>query len=348
MVHTSKARRLRTLIAARERKRGLLIAFEGPDGSGKTTQRKLLARWLESQNQDVVSTTWASSPLVRPLLKVRKKIRTLSTEEYSLLHAVDFRHRVETSILPALWSGKTVLADRYLFTALARDAARGLDLDWLLHAYAPLLWPDLVIYFSMTPEDSRRRLASTRSPRFYQAGQDVTGIEDPLASYGQFVDRVVKEYNNLSVVEKREQPVLRVVLAKQDQPVRQEVLARLDQLEKQDLLARLGILVLRGKLDLLVRLDLRDKPELLDRLEQLVKQDLLDKPEQRDRREVPDKQVAPDRQVLLEKLERPEKRAPPVLQGQQDQQDKPERLAKLEPLALKETLQVISYIKQIL
>jgi len=134
------------------------------------------------------------------MLKVRKKIRTLSIEEYSLLHAVDFRHRVETSILPALWSGKTVLADRYLFTALARDAARGLDLDWLLHAYSPLLWPDLVIYFSMTPEDSRRRVASTRAPHFYEAGQDVTGMEDPLASYGRFIDRVVREYNNLSVV----------------------------------------------------------------------------------------------------------------------------------------------------
>jgi dTMP kinase len=188
------------MIAGREKSRGLLIAFEGPDGSGKTTQRKLLARWLESQNHQVVSTRWASSALVKPLLKARKKIRTLSIEEYSLLHAVDFRHRVETAILPALWAGKTVLADRYLFTALARDAARGLDLDWLLHSYAPLLWPDLVIYFSMTPEDSRRRIASTRSPHFYEAGQDVTGIEDPLASYGRFIDRVVTEYDNLSVV----------------------------------------------------------------------------------------------------------------------------------------------------
>jgi dTMP kinase len=148
----------------------------------------------------VVSTRWASSPLVKPLLKSRKKIHALSVLEYSLLHAVDFRHRVETSILPALWAGKTVLADRYLFTALARDAARGLDLDWLLHAYAPLLWPDLVIYFSMSPEDSRRRIASTRAPHFYEAGQDVTGIDDPLASYARFIDRVVQEYNNLSVV----------------------------------------------------------------------------------------------------------------------------------------------------
>jgi dTMP kinase len=191
---------LRRLIAERDESRGLLIAFEGPDGSGKTTQRKLLKTWLESRGNTVVSTRWASSALVKPLLKVRKRIRTLSTEEYSLLHAVDFRHRVETSILPALWEGKTVLADRYLFTALARDAARGLDLDWLLHAYSPLLWPDLVIYFSMTAEDSNRRIASSRAPRFYEAGQDVTGLEDPVASYGRFVDRVVTEYENLALV----------------------------------------------------------------------------------------------------------------------------------------------------
>ena len=122
----------------------------------------------------------------------------LSTEEHSLLHAVDFRHRLESTILPALWAGRTVLADRYLFTALARDAARGLDFGWLLHAYTPLLWPDLVLYFSMSPEDSRRRLAATRAPHYYEAGQDVTGIEDPLASYSRFIKRVVREYENLS------------------------------------------------------------------------------------------------------------------------------------------------------
>lgn len=187
-------------MAERDRSRGLLIAFEGPEGSGKTTQRKLLKRWLESRGQTVMSTRWASSRLVKPLLKARKKIRTMSIEEYSLLHAIDFRHTVETSILPALWAGKTVLADRYLFTALARDAVRGLDLDWLLHVYSPILWPDLVLYFSMTSEDSSRRLASTRAPHFYEAGQDVTGIDDPMASYRRFIGRVVTEYDNLSVV----------------------------------------------------------------------------------------------------------------------------------------------------
>lgn len=188
------------MMARRDKTRGLLIAFEGPDGSGKTTQRKLLRTWLQTRGQPVVSTRWASSPLVKPLIRVRKKIRALSPLEYSLLHAIDVRHRVETEILPALWSGKTVLADRYLFAALAGDAARGIELDWLLQAYAPLLWPDLVLYFAMPPQMSSRRVAATRKPRFYESGQDVTGIDDPLTSYRRFVDRVIREYENLSTI----------------------------------------------------------------------------------------------------------------------------------------------------
>jgi len=188
------------MIERRDKTRGLLIAFEGPDGSGKTTQRKLLRTWLQSRGQTVVSTRWASSPLVKPLIRVRKKIRALSPIEYSLLHAIDFRHRVETEILPALWAGKTVLADRYLFAALAGDGARGLELDWLLSTYAPLLWPDLVLYFSMPSQVSSRRVAATRKVRFYESGQDVTGIDDPLTSYRRFVDRVIREYDNLSMI----------------------------------------------------------------------------------------------------------------------------------------------------
>lgn len=191
---------LAAAIAARDRTRGLLIAFEGPEGSGKTTQRRLLRTWLESEGHDVVTSRWASSRLVKPLIRARKRLRALSATEYSLLHAVDFRHRLETRILPALWSGKTVIADRYLFTALARDAARGLDLDWLLHVYAPLVWPDLVVYFALDPQGSSRRVAATRAPRFYESGMDVTGLDDPLTSYRQFINRVIREYENLAVI----------------------------------------------------------------------------------------------------------------------------------------------------
>src|SRR5580765_4641261 len=96
------------------RRRGLLVAFEGPDGSGKTTQRKLFRTWLKSEGYDVVITKWNSSDLIKPLIKSRKALQVLNPEEFSLLHAADFRHRVESAILPALWAGKVVIADRFL------------------------------------------------------------------------------------------------------------------------------------------------------------------------------------------------------------------------------------------
>jgi dTMP kinase len=180
--------------------RGVLIAFEGPDGSGKTTQRKLFKTWLQSEGFDVVTTKWNSSELIKPLVKSRKALRVLSPEEFSLLHAADFRHRVEHEVLPALWAGKAVIADRFLFTGLARDVARGLDLDWVLKLYQPLLWPDLVFYFSVSAGTSGRRVTAARTPNFYESGQDVTAVDDPVASYQQFIARVIREYEALALI----------------------------------------------------------------------------------------------------------------------------------------------------
>ena len=193
-------RKWRELLQRREASRGLLVAFEGPDGSGKSTQRKLFKTWVKSEGREVVTTKWNSSPLIKPLVKVRKQVRALSPEEFCLLHAADFRHRLETEVLPALWRGATVVADRYLFTALARDAARGLPFDWLLHIYEPILWPDIVFYFSVSPETSGMRIAATREPKYYEAGQDITGIDDPLVSYTTFIRRVIREYESLAIV----------------------------------------------------------------------------------------------------------------------------------------------------
>jgi dTMP kinase len=193
-------RRLRALIHARESRRGLLIAFEGPDGAGKTTQRKLFKTWLRSQGHEVVTSKWTSSRLIKPLIKARKKAHALGPEEFSLLHAADFRHRLHTSILPALWDGKIVLADRYLFTGLARDAARGLELDWLLHIYSPLVWPDMVFYFSISPDTSMKRVVGSRAPKFYDAGQDVTGLDDAVTSYQRFIARIIREYEALALI----------------------------------------------------------------------------------------------------------------------------------------------------
>src|ERR1700674_4117157 len=85
--------RARERFADPARRRGLLVAFEGPDGSGKTTQRKLFTAWLEAAGHEVVTTKWNSSDLIKPMIKSRKAIRALGPEEFSLLHAADFRHR---------------------------------------------------------------------------------------------------------------------------------------------------------------------------------------------------------------------------------------------------------------
>ncbi len=192
--------KLRELLLRQESRRGCLVAFEGPDGSGKTTQRKLFKQWLKAEGRPVVTTKWNSSPLISPLIKARKAARGFGPEEFCLLHAVDFRHRLENVVLPALWQGKIVIADRYLFTGLARDSARGLDLAWLLNVFHPLLWPDVVFYFHVTPETSASRIAATRTPKYYEAGQDVTNIADPLESYKQFIARIIHEYQQLAVI----------------------------------------------------------------------------------------------------------------------------------------------------
>jgi dTMP kinase len=190
----------RAALTRLDRKRGGLIAFEGPDGSGKTTQRKLFKMWLEGSGHRVVTSKWNSSELIKPLVKARKRVRSLSPVEFSLLHACDFRHRLETEILPALCAGKTVVADRYLFTALARDCVRGMDLHWLLKLYGPILWPDVVFYFSVSPQTSLTRIAAERLPSFYEAGQDFTGENDPNLSYSKFIAKVIDEYSALAVI----------------------------------------------------------------------------------------------------------------------------------------------------
>lgn len=192
--------RFHDLIRRRNRDRGLLVAFEGPDGSGKTTQRKLFKKWLKSEGHDVTTTKWNSSPAIKPLVKARKSVHALSPLEFSLLHAADFQYRLDTEILPALWDGTTVIADRYLFTGLARDAARGLPFDYLLHVYEPIFWPDIVFYFSISPGTSGTRMTATRLPSYYEAGQDVTGMENAAESYERFITRVIREYESLAII----------------------------------------------------------------------------------------------------------------------------------------------------
>lgn len=180
--------------------RGLLIALEGPEASGKTTQRKLLKEWLASEGHHVATTRSNSAPAIKPLIGARKLAHALGREEHCLLHAAEFRYRLEHETLPRLWEGKTVLADQYMFTTLARDTARGLDLNWVINAYDPIFWPDLVLYFSVSAETAFKRVAGTRLPKYYEAGQDVTRMDNPLESFDKFVRRLIHEHESLATV----------------------------------------------------------------------------------------------------------------------------------------------------
>src|SRR3989441_9441047 len=112
-------------------RRGKLMVVEGIDGSGKSTQIKLLHKWLASRGVQVFFTEWNSSALVRQATKRGKKKNLLTPSTFSLLHATDFADRLTYHIVPYLKAGMTVLADRYIYTAFARDIARGVDSKWV-------------------------------------------------------------------------------------------------------------------------------------------------------------------------------------------------------------------------
>ncbi len=178
---------------------GRLIIVEGIDGSGKSTQIDLLSKWLNSLGYVTVFTEWNSSPIVRRTTKRGKDQRMLTPMSFSLIHAADFANRVYTQILPAIKSGTIVLADRYVFTAFARDAARGVNPDWLRRVYSFAVRPSLALYFKVPLEESIRRIVSGREELgYYESGQDMGFAGSREASFRKFQGRLLEEYDSLT------------------------------------------------------------------------------------------------------------------------------------------------------
>jgi dTMP kinase len=178
---------------------GRLIAVEGIDGSGKSTQLLLLERWLRTRGYPVHFTEWNSSRLVRRSMSRGKKKNLLTPTTFSLLHAVDFADRLTYQILPPLKAGMIVLADRYVYTAFARDFARGVHPDWVRAVYSFALRPDLTLYFRVPIETSLERLLAGRAKlKYHEAGMDVTRSADPVESFRLFQSRVLDTYDKLT------------------------------------------------------------------------------------------------------------------------------------------------------
>ncbi|MBI4553260.1 MAG: dTMP kinase [Candidatus Latescibacteria bacterium] len=178
---------------------GRLIVVEGIDGSGKTTQALLLQQWLAAQGITVFFTEWNSSLLVKSATKRGKKQNTLTPTTFSLLHATDFADRLCYKIIPPLKAGMTVIADRYAFTAFARDTARGADPQWVRRVYSFAPKPDIAFYFKVPIQVSLERLLNARMKlKFYEAGMDIGLSRDPVESFELFQGRVLDEYDRMA------------------------------------------------------------------------------------------------------------------------------------------------------
>jgi dTMP kinase len=177
---------------------GRLIVVEGIDGSGKSTQLTLLHKWLESKHYGVVFSEWNSSPLVKDTTKLGKKKKMLTPATFSLIHATDFADRTERSILPLLKAGALVLCDRYIYTAFARDVARGMDRGWVRDLYEFAVRPTIAFYFRVPLEIAIGRLVDARDGfKFYEAGMDLALSDDPEESFRLFQGRIIEEYEKM-------------------------------------------------------------------------------------------------------------------------------------------------------
>ncbi len=178
---------------------GKLVVVEGADGSGRTTEVALLREWLEVEGHAVVDTGLRRSDLVSGEIDKAKQGHTLGTTTLALLYAADFADQLENKIVPALSAGSTVLADRYIFTLMARAVVRGASRDWAREVYGFALKPDLVVFLEARPEILlHRSIGKYGSLDYWESGMDMLLSRDFFESFFLYQDRLSKEFDWLS------------------------------------------------------------------------------------------------------------------------------------------------------
>jgi dTMP kinase len=177
---------------------GRLVVIEGSDGVGRSTQIALLRDWLQVQGFGVVETGWARSDLVGDTIDLAKQGHVMNPLTLSLLYASDFADRLEHIIIPALRAGFVVLADRYIYTAFARDAVRGVDTAWVRSTYGFAVEPDLVIYLKVNVETLFQRVMMSAGLDYWEAGMDRNPDLDPYESFRRYQSRLLEEFERLA------------------------------------------------------------------------------------------------------------------------------------------------------
>ncbi len=177
---------------------GKLFVVEGTDGSGKSTQLALLHQWLIAEGYPVVFSEWNSSPLVKDTTRRAKKRRLFTPTTFSLIHATDFADRTERDIIVPLKAGAIVLADRYIYTAFARDVARGCDQAWVRELYRFAVKPTVGFFFRAPLNIAIDRIVSGRPQlKYYESGMDMDWSDDPEESFTIFQGKILEEYDQM-------------------------------------------------------------------------------------------------------------------------------------------------------
>ena len=177
---------------------GKIIAIEGTDGIGRTTQITLLREWLEVQGYGVIETGLTRSPLMAPTIELAKASNTLNKLTFTLLYACDFADRLEKEIVPALKAGFIVLADRYIFTAIARAGVRGIDRQWIRNIYGFSIAPHLTFYLKIDADSLARRVLERGGMDYWESGMDMKAGDDIYESFRTYQRQLLKEYTAMA------------------------------------------------------------------------------------------------------------------------------------------------------
>jgi dTMP kinase len=174
---------------------GTLIVIEGMDGSGRSTQITLLQEWLESEGFSVVTSGLRRSNLVGRDIDELLAKNAVTRMTLALMYATDFFDQLEHRIVPALRSGAVVLADRFIFTLIARGVVRGINRDYLTGLYAMALRPHLTFWLNVRPETAfGREFKKAQAISYWEAGRDMSLSHDLYWSFVRYQTMIKREF----------------------------------------------------------------------------------------------------------------------------------------------------------
>jgi len=178
---------------------GSLIVIEGMDGSGRSTQIALLQEWLESEGFSVQTSGLRRSNLVGRDIDELLAKNAVTRLTLALMYATDFFDQLEHRIVPALRSGAVVLADRFIFTLIARGVVRGINRDYLTGLYAMALRPHLTFWLNVRPETAfAREFKKAQAISYWEAGRDMSLSHDLYWSFVRYQTMIKRELESMA------------------------------------------------------------------------------------------------------------------------------------------------------